>query len=67
MSRTPRRTRSRFFNDFDSGFIAFFICIAIFAVISSISVFFEWQDCSAAGGALVQGFSWNGYVCVAGK
>ncbi len=67
MSRTPRRTRARFLNDFDSGFVIFFICIATLAVISGVSVLFEWQDCSAAGGALVKGFSWNGYVCVAGK
>jgi hypothetical protein len=44
-----------------------FVCIFIgFAILSGMSVLREWSDCRDSDGQMVQGLSWNGYVCVHG-
>lgn len=47
-----------------NGTVVVFIIALLLAIINITSLWREHSDCSAHGGKMVKGFSWNEYVCV---
>ena len=54
-------------DSFDRWFPVLFAAVLVYIVIAIPFLFVEIGNCKERGGEMVQGLSWNGYVCVEGK